>query len=394
MRSSLSISAVAAGMLAAFVGFAGSFAIVVYGLTAVGASPDQATSGLMAACIAMGICAIVLSLRTGMPISIAWSTPGAAFLGTQSVPDGGFAVAVGAFLVTALLIVLAGLWKRLGEMISAIPLPLASALLAGVVLPLCLAPFEAIAQFPLLGLAIIGTWVIVARWSRLLAVPAAALVLVILIAYTTDFTPNQLESMGLVPTFVTPTLSITAIVGISIPLFIITMTSQNITGIAVLSNFGFHPDTSSMFKWTGSFSLLAAPFGCHAINLAAITAAICANDDVHPEPVRRYWSAVIAGVVYIVFGLTAATAVSFISVSPPILIEAIAGLALLGVLGTSIMSAVSQMRDQEAAVITLLVTASGVSFFGLGGAFWGLVAGGAIYLWEHRGERKDQNAEL
>ena len=163
MRSALSVSAVAAGVLAAFVGFAGAFAIVVHGLMSVGASAHEAASGLMAAAIAIGICATLLSLRTGMPISVGWSTPGAAFLGTLSAPDGGFAVAVGAFLVTAVLIVLAGLWKRLGEMTSAIPLPLASAMLAGVTLPLCLAPFEAIAQFPLLGLAVVDTWVIVAR---------------------------------------------------------------------------------------------------------------------------------------------------------------------------------------------------------------------------------------
>ncbi|MYJ95711.1 MAG: benzoate transporter [Proteobacteria bacterium] len=295
-----------------------------------------AASGLMAASIAMGICAILLSFRTGMPISVAWSTPGAAFLGTLSAPDGGFAVAVGAFVVTAVLIILAGLWKRLGEMISAIPLPLASAMLAGVILPLCLAPFEAIAQFPLLGLSVVGTWVIVARWSKLLAG--------ILIASTTDFAPSQLEPLWSVPTFVTPRLSVAALVGISIPLFIITMASQNITGIAALSNFGFRPDASAMFTWTGAFSLVAAPFGCHAVNLAAITAAICANEDAHPEPARRYWSAVVAGVV---FGLTAAMAVSFISVSPPILIEAVAGLALFRALGTSVVAAISRERSAQ-----------------------------------------------
>ena len=384
MRNSLSLSAFTAGVLAAFVGFAGSFAIVVHGLNSVGASPGEAASGLMAASIAIGVCAIFLSFRTGMPISVAWSTPGAAFLGTLSPPDGGFAVAIGAFIVTAILIALSGLWKRLGEMISAIPLPLASAMLAGVILPLCLAPFEAVVQFPALGLAVVGTWLVVARMNKLLAVPAAVLVAGLLIAFTTDFKLSQLDSLWSNPVFVTPKLSLSAIIGISIPLFIITMASQNITGIAVLSNFGFRPDASSMFSWTGAFSLIAAPFGCHAVNLAAITAAICAGDDVHPDPARRYWSAIVAGVVYIVFGLTAAMAVWFISISPPILIEAVAGLALLGALATSFVAAMAEERDREAALITLLVTASGVTFFGVGGAFWGLVAGGAIYLWEHR----------
>ena len=391
MRNSLSLSALAAGMLASFVGFAGSFAIVVHGLNSVGASPGQAASGLMAAAIAMGICGVVLSARTGMPVSVAWSTPGAAFLGTLSPPDGGFAVAVGSFTVCAILIAMAGWWRRLGELISAIPLPLANAMLAGVILPLCLAPFEAIAQFPVLGLAVVGTWLVVARTNKLLAVPSAVLVAGVLIAFTTDFESSQLGTLWSNPVFVTPQYSVSAIVGISIPLFIITMASQNITGIAVLSNFGFRPDAGSMFRWTGAFSLMAAPFGSHAVNLAAVTAAICAGDDAHPVPSMRYWSAVVAGVVYIAFGLTAAMAVSFLSASPPIFIEAVAGLALLGALATSFVAAMARERDREAALIALLVTASGVTFFGVGGAFWGLVAGGAIYLWEHRHDKTERD---
>ena len=392
MKTSFSLSAFTAGALAAFVGFAGSFAIVVHGLRSVGASPTEAASGLMAASIAMGVCAIVLSFRTGMPISVAWSTPGAAFLATLAPPEDGFAVAVGSFVVTAMLIILAGLWKRLGQLISAIPLPLASAMLAGVILPLCLAPFEAIAKFPLLGLAVVGTWLVVARMSRLLAVPAAVVVAAVLIATTTGFEASRMDSLWSSPVVVVPEFSVPAIVGISVPLFIITMASQNITGIAVLSNFGFRPDAGSMFGWTGAFSLIAAPFGCHAVNLAAITAAICAGDEAHPDPSRRYWSAVVAGVIYIVFGLTAAMAVSFISVSPPTLIEAVAGLALLGALATAIVSAMASERDREAALVTFLVTASGMTFFGIGGAFWGLLAGGAIYLWEHRGDEAPQTA--
>ena len=166
------------------------------------------------------------------------------------------------------------------------------------------------------------------------------------------------------------------------------MASQNITGLAVLSNFGFRPDVGSMFRWTGAFSFIAAPFGCHAINLAAITAAICAGDEVHPDPSRRYWSAIVAGVAYVALGLTAAMAVSFIGIVPPILIEAVAGLALLGALATLFVTAMEHGRDREAALITLLVTASGVTFFGIGGAFWGLAAGAALYAWERRLNRK------
>ena len=319
-----------------------------------------------------------------MPVSIAWSTPGAAFLATQVPPSGGFSAAVGAFIVSAILIILTGLWKRLGRAISAIPVPLASAMLAGVIFPLCLAPFEAIAQFPALGLTVVLAWLVISRINRLLAVPAGVLAAGFLIAFTTDFDSAPMDTLWSSPVFVAPTFAIPAIVGISVPLFIITMASQNITGMAVLSNFGFKPDAGSMFSWTGAFSLIAAPFGSHTVNLAAITAAICAGEEAHPEPSRRYWSAIVAGIVYIILGLTAGAAVSFINISPPILIEAVAGLALLGALAASIFSAISQPADREAALITFLVTASGVTFFGVGGAFWGLLAGGAVYLWEHR----------
>ena len=387
-----SLPAFASGLLASFVGFASSFAVVVQGLRAVGASPEEAASGLMAASVSMGVCAIILSLRTGMPVSVAWSTPGAAFLATLSVPEGGFPVAVGAFVVTAMLVILSGLWKQLGRAISAIPVPLASAMLAGVILPLCLAPFEAIAQFPVLGLAVFLTWVVMSRINRLLAVPVAVLVAVLLIALGPDFEGVGGVALWVEPTLVVPSFTLSAVIGISVPLFIITMASQNITGMAVLSTFGFKPDAGSMFRWTGAFSLIAAPFGSHAVNLAAITAAICAGDEAHPEPSRRYWSAVVAGIAYVGWGLTAAVAVSFINVSPPILIEAVAGLALLGALAASLVAALSVEGDRIAALIAFLVTASGVTFFGISGAFWGLLAGGALYLWDHRRDAAKRSA--
>ena len=199
-----SLSAFASGLLASFVGFAGSFAVVVQGLRAVGASPEEAASGLMAVSVSMGVCAIILSFRTGMPISVAWSTPGAAFLATLTVPEGGFPVAVGAFVVTAMLVILSGLWKQLGRAISAIPVPLASAMLAGVILPLCIAPFEAIVQFPVLGLAVFLTWVVMSRINRLLAVPVAVFVAVLLIALGPDFESVRGVALWSRPTFVTP----------------------------------------------------------------------------------------------------------------------------------------------------------------------------------------------
>jgi benzoate membrane transport protein len=378
MRASFSPQALAAGVLAAFVGFASSFAVIIAGLTAVGASQAEAASGLMALSISMGVCAIVLSLKTRLPISVAWSTPGAALLATTGPVAGGFSAAVGAFIVTGALIVVAGLWKPLGRAVAAIPSPLANAMLAGVLLGLCLAPVRAVAELPALGLVIVVAWAVVARIKRLYAVPVAALLTIALIAATTHLAPDALGLPWPMPVVVTPSFSLAAIIGIALPLFIVTMASQNIPGMAVLNANGYRPDAGRLFWSTGLFSLAAAPLGGHAVNLAAITAALCAGSDAHPDPQRRYWAAAVAGFVYILFGLVAGAATAFISASPPILIEAVAGLALLGAFGSALLAAMNAPADHEAAVITFLVTASGLSFFGISGAFWGLVAGGAV----------------
>ncbi len=379
MRGGISIQAMVAGALAAFVGFASSFAVIIKGLTAVGASEAEAASGLMALSISMAVCGIWLSLKTRMPISIAWSTPGAALLATTGALAGGFATAVGAFIVTGLLIVLAGLWKPLGRWVAAIPSPLANAMLAGVLFHLCLAPVQAIAEQPAVGLAIVLTWAIVARFRRLYAVPAAVLVTVGLILATTHVSAAGMGPLWPHPVLVVPHFSIPGVVGIALPLFIVTMASQNIPGIAVLNVNGYRPAPGPLFSTSGVFGLAAAPFGGHAVNLAAITAALCAGEDAHPDPTRRYWAAVTAGVVYILFGLLANAATAFISASPPILIEAVAGLALLGAFGSSLVGATAEARDREAAVVTFLITASGLTFFGISGAFWGLLAGGAMF---------------
>lgn len=379
LRGDLSLPAFAAGWLAAFVGFASSFAVIVQGLVAVGASQAEAASGLMALSISMGLCAVFLSLRTRLPISIAWSTPGAALLASTALPEGGFPVAVGAFLVTGLLIVIAGFWKPLGRAVAAIPAPLANAMLAGVLLGLCLAPVKAVAESPIYGLLIVVTWALVARFRRLLAVPAAVIVTVVIIAATVDVSSLQTNDLWPRPILILPEFSIAGLIGIALPLFIVTMASQNIPGIAVLNVNGYRPEPGPLFSITGIFSLLSAPFGGHAVNLAAITAAICAGEDAHPDPKKRYWAAIIAGFFYVLFGLGAAAATAFISAAPPILIQAVAGLALFGAFGGALMGAMAEAKDREAAVVTFVVTASGLSFFGVSSAFWGLVAGGAIY---------------
>lgn len=377
-RSGPSVQAVAAGLLAGTVGFSAAFAVVLRGLTGVGASQAEAASGLMAVTIAMGIGGIILSLRTRMPISVAWSTPGAALLATTGAVEGGFAAAVGAFLVTGFLIVLAGMWKPLGRWVAAIPAPLANAMLAGVLLGLCLAPVKAVAQTPWMGLAIVLTWAIVARINRLVAVPAAVVVTLVLIGVSTPLSPGVVAALAPDPVLVTPVFSPQAIVGIALPLFIVTMASQNIPGMAVLTLNNYKPDPGPLFRTTGVLTMLSAPFGGHAVNLAAITAALCAGPEADPDAGRRYWAAVVGGAVYIVFGFLAGAATAFISASPPILIEAVAGLALLGALGAAMMGAVAAPEGREAAIVTFVVTASGLSFFGVSSAFWGLIAGGAI----------------
>lgn len=375
--SFFSVQAAAAGLLAAFVGFASSFAVVVHGLRAAGASEAEAASGLMAVAIAMGVCGIYLSLRTRLPISVAWSTPGAALLASSQMVDGGFPAAVGAFLVAGMLVVIAGQWKPLARAVAAIPASLANAMLAGILLMLCLAPVKAVAQMPMIALPIVVVWAIMARFKRLFAVPVAVLVTVVAIVLTAD-TSVSIGSLWPQPIFITPVFTIPSLIGIAIPLFIVTMASQNIPGMAVLALNDFRPDAGPLFTATGLFSLLAAPFGGHAVNLAAITAALCAGPDAHRDPARRYWSALVAGGVYVVFGLLAGLATALIAVSPPVLIEAVAGLALLGAFGNSLLAAVAEPSDREAAVITFVVAASGLTLFGIGGAFWGLVAGGAI----------------
>jgi len=378
MLRDMSARALVAGVLAAFVGFASSFAVIVNGLAAVGATQAQAASGLLAISVAMGVCGIVVSLRLGMPMSVAWTTPGAALLATTGPVAGGFPAAVGAFLLCGGLIVVSGLFRPLGRWVAAIPAPLASAMMAGVLLNLCLAPVRAVAEAPTLALPVVVVWAVVARVRRVFAVPAAVVVAVALIALTTHADTAKMGSLWPVLGPVWPAFTVASVVGIAVPLFIVTMASQNIPGMAVLRVNGFAPPAAYLFRATGLASIVAAPFGSPAINLAAITAAMCAGEDAHPDPSRRYWAAVSAGTMYVLLGLGAAAATAFLAASPPILIEAVAGLALFGAFGGAMMSAVAEPSSREAAVVTFLVTGSGVTLLGISGAFWGLVAGGAL----------------
>jgi benzoate membrane transport protein len=363
-----------AGVVTATVGFAGAFTVVLAGLRGVGADEQQAASGLLALSVLMGLLTIALSLRTRFPIVIAWSTPGAALLASAGHLHGGFAAAVGAFLVCGLLIVLVSASKTLSRLIDAIPLPLASAMLAGVLLPLCVAPVKAIVEIPDLAAPVVATWLLLTHVARRWAVPAALAAAIIAVALIEK--PN-LSGHQLAPQLVwtTPHVSLAAIIGIGLPLFIVTMASQNVTGMGVLASFGYRPKLAPILSTTGAATILSAPFGGHAINLAAISAALSAGPDGDPDPGRRWIAAVTSGSVVCVLGLGSGVATAFIAASPPLLVEAVAGLALLGTLGTALSAALVDDAQREAATITFVVGASGMAALGIGGSFWGLVAG-------------------
>ena len=368
------------GVLASIVGFASTFAIMLQGFAAVGASPEQAASGLFAITLGMGILGIVLSLATRIPLAIAWSTPGGALLIATGTVAGGFPAAVGAFIVAALLVVVAGFWRGFGRAVAAIPMPLASAMLAGILFNLCLAPVRAVAELPALALPIVLVWAVLLRFARLWAVPAAVLVTAAMIAISTDLPADLFSEAWPSPVFVMPTFNFDALIGIAFPLFVVTMASQNIPGLAVLRSNGFAPDVRPVFISTGIVSALGALIGGQLVNLAAITAALCAGPEAHPDARKRYVAAVTGGVVYVLLALGAGLSAAFIAAAPPLLIEAVAGLALIGALATSLLGAVADEELRMPAVLTFVVAASGLTLFGIGAAFWGLIVGGVLHL--------------
>ncbi len=377
MTSRSAIQPVVAGIVAAFVGFASSFAVIIKGLTAVGASDGEAASGLMALSIAMGVAGIGLSFASRMPISAAWSTPGAALLAATGAAAGGFPVAVGAFLAVGLLIIAAGLFKPFGRMVAAIPGPLANAMLAGVLFGLCLAPIRALVEAPVGAGLIVVSWLVVSRWKRVYATPIAALVAGLVIAASGQAGAFNLATLMPRPMFVAPEFSLEAVIGLAAPLFIVTMASQNLPGLAVLGAYGYRPNPGPLVAATGLFTLVAAPFGGHAVNLSAIAAALCASPDASPDPAMRWIAAAAAGATCIVFGLLAGGVMAF-AAGAPILVEAVAGLALLNAFGSALHNALADTQEREAALAAFLVTASGISIYGVGGAFWGLIVGGVV----------------
>lgn len=372
--------AIWAGIVVALVGYASSVAVVIQGLGAVGATTAQIASALVALAFAKGLVAITLSLRWRMPVSVAWTTPGAALLVTTGAVAGGFAAAVGAFVTAAGLVVLAGLWRPLGRLVQAIPTPIASAMLAGVLLKFCVAPFAALADSPALAAPVFALWLLVGRFAKLYAVPAAVAAAIALIAWTTPVLPGGGAPWWPALEPVWPVFTWETTVSLALPLFLVTMASQNIPGLAVLAGFGYRPPAGTVLTVTGAASAAAALLGGLTVNLAAITAALCAGPDAGPRPERRYIAAVVAGVGYIAFAALAGLAATVVTASPPTLIQAVAGLALLGAFGNAALAAFRDEAERLPALVTFLTTASGIGYAGIGPAFWGLLLGVAVHL--------------
>lgn len=365
---------VIAGLVTALVGFSSTFALVLTGLRAAGAGPADAASGLLVVCIAMGVVAIVLALRTRMPVSIAWSTPGAALLLATGVPSGGYPAAIGAFILCGVLIVVAGAWRALGRWIASIPGPIASAMLAGVLLPICVAPAQALVELPAQTAPIIVTWLVLLRLARRWAVPGAIAATAIVVVATGSFDLTRADLLP-APTWTTPALDPAALLGLGLPLFLVTMASQNITGMTVLASFGYRPSLPPILVATGGATALTAPFGVFSINLAAISAALVAGPDGGPDPARRWIGALTAGVAYFALGLSAGAAAALLSAAPALLIEAAAGLALLGALTAALAGATADAAYREPAVACLVVSASTITALNISAPFWGLLAG-------------------
>ncbi|MBD1592017.1 benzoate/H(+) symporter BenE family transporter [Arthrobacter sp. S1_S22] len=373
---------VVAGIVTALVGFTSSFAVVLAGLRAVGASPAQAASGLLALTVAVGLGVLWLSWRSKVPVTLAWSTPGAALLATSGTVDGGWPAAVGAFLATGVLIAMTGLVPALGRLMARIPATLAQAMLAGVLLQLCLAPFKALGTVPLFIAPVILCWLLMMKLAPRWSVPAALLVALAVIGISLASGGTSLGDGEILPVLAltTPAFSLQAMAGIALPLFVVTMASQNVPGVAVLRSFGYDTPWRPAMLVTGAGTAAAAPFGAHAVNLAALSAALAAGEEAGPDRHRRWVAGFTSGLAYLVLAAFSAALVTLVTAAPAGMLEAVAGLALLGTLAGAVSAALADPEDRIAPAVTFLMAASGLAFAGIGSAFWALAAGLAVRL--------------
>ncbi|MDH2435790.1 benzoate/H(+) symporter BenE family transporter [Pokkaliibacter sp. MBI-7] len=386
MFKSLSLTTVVAGFIAVLVGFTSSAVIIFQAASAAGASPAEVSSWLAALGIGMGVTSIGLSLRYRMPVLTAWSTPGAALLVTSlaGVP---MSAAIGAFVFSAILITLCGVTGLFEKMMDRIPKGLAAAMLAGVLVHFGLNVFSAMQTQLLLALAMFVTYLIAKRVT-----PRYAIILVLAIGVIIAGAKGLLHFDNVTlavaqPVWTTPTFDLTTLIGVGIPLFVVTMASQNVPGVAVIRASGYNMPISPLITWTGIASLVLAPFGGYALNLAAITAAICMGKEAHEQPEKRYMASIWAGFFYLITGVFAATIAGLFAAFPKELVLTIAGLALFTTISNSMAMAMHDDRQREPALITFLITASGLTLFGIGSAFWGLIGGVLAMLVLNWGKR-------
>ena len=382
----LSLSAATAGFVAVLVGFTSSVAIVFSAATALGATPAQISSWMWALGLGMGLCTLLPSLWLRQPVMVAWSTPGAAVLATAGVAGGfGMAEATGAFIACAVLIALFGVTGWFERLLGRIPMPIASALLAGVLTRFGLDAFVALqSAFGLVLLMLLAYLVGRRLWARY-AVPGVLLAGVAYAAFAGQLQLGGVQWGLTTPVFTAPTFTWRAMVSLALPLFVVTMASQNLPGVAAIRAAGYAMPISKIITLTGLATLLLAPFGAFALNLSAITAAICMGREAHPDPARRYIAAVSCGLIFCVIGLFGAAVTGVLTAFPRELVVAIAGLALLGSIGGGLAIALKDDAHREAALITFLVTLSGLSLAGIGSAFWGVVAGAlALFVQQWR----------
>lgn len=384
------MSVLTAGFVAVLVGVTSSVAIVFQAAAALGATPAQAASWMWALGLGMGITTLGLSLWFRQPVLTAWSTPGAALLVTAGagVP---MAEAVGAFMVCAVLITLAGVTGWFERVMARIPQSLAAALLAGVLTRFAIEGFAASQHEFGLVFTMFVVYLVGRRWWPRYAVPGVLLAGVVVAGWQGQLHLGAVQWQWATPVFTMPAFSVAALVGIALPLFVVTMASQNLPGVAAQRAAGYNTPVSPVVTTTGLASLLLAPFGGYALNLAAITAAICMGPEAHPDPAKRYTASIAAGLFYIAIGLVGGAVIGLLQAFPRELVLALAGLALLGTIAGGLASALKDERHRDAAGLTFLVTLSGVSIAGVGSAFWGVVAGAlalVVQQWRPGGTRR------
>ena len=382
----LSLSTAVAGFVAVLVGFTSSVAIVFQAAQAFGATPAQITSWMWALGLGMGLCSLVPSLILRQPVMVAWSTPGAAVLATAGLA-GGFSMgeAIGAFMISALLITVAGVTGWFERVMNRIPMEIAAALLAGVLARFGLQAFAAAQTALPLVLLMLMVYLVSRRLAARYAVVITLAAAVVFVASRGQMAWSAVQLELALPVFTAPQFSVAAAVSLAIPLFVVTMASQNLPGVAVIRASGYDLPISRLITLTGLATLVLAPFGAFALNFSAITAAMCMGPEAHADRNRRYTAAVACGAIYVAIGLFGAVITGLLTAFPKELVVAIAGLALLGTIGNGLAAALRDESHREAALITFLVTLSGVVIVGVGSAFWGVVAGSiALFVQQYR----------